>query len=287
MRRNFFGGLGFSLAIVVLASPNGRAQLPPEILDHYKLLPRASTLYQSGGIAGVKNVYRLTGSYDLQHSAGWSATNSFQNAEVWGAIISPNPTPAVVLDVDQLLNLEGLKGEALPVAAPFDVYQFTGTIDDGSTIRLLGSVIGPWMYLRGNTQPPAGSADYFIYTINALARSPRPFADLNDDGSVDAADYVVLRKNIAAANPDHVSLDDWFEQFGESVPDLAAYDTIMTAALGSLSPTSEVPETTSWLLFTWGNMALFGLGRRRHRCATSIGCSKHRQIILPRKLISP
>lgn len=267
MRRNIFCELSLSLAIFVLARPSAWAQLPRDILDHYTLLPRASTLYQTGGIAGVKNAYRLTGGYDLQHSVGWAATASFENAEVWGAMISPIPTPAVVLDVDQLLNLEGLKGEALPVAAPFDIYQFTGTIDDGSAIRLIGALIGPWMYLRGNTQPPSGSADYFAYTINALARSPRPFADLNDDGSVDAADYVLIRKNIAAANPDQVSLDDWFQQFGETVPDVAAYDTMMKAAADSLSPTSAVPEPSGFLVFGWGNILLLLLSRRRNQGA--------------------
>lgn len=267
MRRNIFCEVSLSLAILVVARPSAWAQLPPDILDHYRLLPWASTLYQTEGIAGVKNAYRLTGGYDLQHSAGWAATASFENAEVWGAMISPNPAPAVVLDVDQLLNLEGLKSEALPVAAPFDVYQFTGTIDDGSSIRLIGALIGPWMYLRGNTQPPSGSADYFTYTINALARSPRPFADLNDDGSVDAADYVLIRKNNTTANSDHVALIDWFQQFGETVPDVAAYDTMMTAAAGSLSPTSAVPEPSGFLVFGWGNFWLLLLSRRRSQGA--------------------
>lgn len=248
-----FCGLGIS---------NVPAQSPPDYLSHYKLVPRANVLHQTGGFAGVDQYYRLLGSYDLHRTLEWTGTASFENAEVWGSIVSPFPAIAIALDVDQLLNLEGLKGVALPVAAPFDVYEFTGKTDDGSSVRLLGSLIGPWMYLRGGTQPPEGSADFFTYDIRALARS-RPFADLNEDGTVDSADYILLRKNVAAVSAgDSVNVADWVQQFGEQLPDFSLYDAVLGASLNGPGP-SAVPEPAGVMPFCFGVAAFVARRNRR------------------------
>ena len=252
------------LALMVIAaglsSRPARAQDTGAILDHYRILPRLSTLHQTGGIAGFDFRYRLMGKYDLLHGDVASTTSMgtrarFANAEVWASMISNDPTPAFVLDVDRILNLEGLKGELLPVAAPFDVYRFTGETSDGSAVNLFASVIGPWMYVRGGTQPPPGSADFFEYQIKMLARS-RPFADFNDDGRVDAADYVLARKAKATGTTlvandiaSGAGLADWLQQFGEAVPDLAAMDRQLSAAIGS---GSAIPEPSSLALLTIG-----------------------------------
>ena len=237
-----------------------------EILDHYRILPRHSTLQQTGGIAGFDLKYRLIGKYDLLHGVGWNSRAKFENAEIWGSQISDHPVPAIVIDVDEILNLERLHGEALPVGAPFDVYQFKGNTSDGSSVNLLGAVIGPWMYLRGGTQPPEGSADYFTYRIHALARS-KPFADFNGDGRVDGADYVLHRKAADAGNA--AALDDvtagagfaeWRQQFGETVPDLTAMDMMLSAAMGS---SAAVPEPASWALVFFSSVMLANRGRRR------------------------
>lgn len=244
-----------------LSISNVQAQLPPDYLSHYKLVPRASVLHQTGGFAGVDQYYRLLGSYDLHRTLGWTGTASFENAEVWGTILSPFPAIAIALDVDQVLNLEGLKGVALPVAAPFDVYEFTGKTDDGSSVRLLGSLIGPWMYLRGGTRPPEGSADFFTYDIHALARS-RPFADLNGDGTVDSADYILLRRNVAAVSAgDGANVADWVQQFGEQLPDFSVYDAVLNASLNGPGP-SAVPEPAGVILICFG-VAAFVARRNR------------------------
>jgi len=259
MARNVLWSLLLVLAGTGFFAVPSNAQSSVGILDHYTLLPRYSTLQQSGGFAGRQTDYLLTGKYDLLRSA--SAGAKFQNAEVWGSIISPYPTTAMVFDIDRLLNLEGLQGQALPVAAPFDVYEFTGKIADGSSIRLYGSFIGPWMYLRGSTTPPPNTADYFTYQLKALART-RPFADANNDGAVDAADYVMLRTNAAAMSSSQPTLDDWFQQFGETVPDLNAYDAMLSAAVGSLAPAAAVPEPSLCAIALLGFSALIAQRRR-------------------------
>jgi hypothetical protein len=270
MKRFFLVCLMAVLAASGLIAQSGRAQDPAEILDHYRLLPRFSTLHQSGGFAGLDLRYRLIGKYDLRHGVGWTAKASFENAEIWGSQISDHPVPAVVIDVDEILNLEGLQGKALPVGAPFDVFQFKGNTADGSSVDLLAAVIGPWMYLRGGTQPPPGSADYFTYHIHALARS-RPFADFNGDGVVDAADFVMLRDaeaggGVGIAGSDDVTAGagyaEWRQQFGEAVLDMSTMDAAMSAAMASFVTTSAVPEPASLGMAILGGLILAGLRRR-------------------------
>ena len=224
--------LVFSCLVGMIAVAGGMGQIAvaqtAADVDHYRILPRLSTLHITGGFAGVHEHYRLIGEYDLRHSASMGAAR-FANAELWGSIISDLPTPAIVLDVDERLNLEGLKGEQLPVAAPFDVYKFTGPTADGSDLTLFAAVLGPWMYVRGESQPPPGGADFFDYHLRMVARS-RPFADFNDDGIVDLADYTVLRDSQTSATVsaaiDGASWSDWQSQFGERVPDFRAIDAM-------------------------------------------------------------
>lgn len=259
MARNVLWSLLLAFAGIGLFAVPGSAQSSVDNLGHYRLLPRYSTLQQSGGFAGRETDYLLSGKYDVLRSAPSGA--KFKNAEVWGSVISPYPTVAMVFDIDTLLNLEGLQGQALPVAAPFDVYEFTGKIADGSSIRLYGSFIGPWMYLRGSTTPPPNAADYFTYQLKVLART-RPFADANNDGTVDAADYVMLRPNATALSADQPNLVDWFQQYGETIPDLNAYDAMLSAAVGSLAPAAAVPEPSLCVIAVLGLLA-FRAQRRR------------------------
>ena len=253
MKRFSFACLLLVLAATGSLTTPSQAQDPAELLDHYRLLPRLSTLHQTGGIAGFDLRYRLLGKYDFRHGIGWTADASFENAEIWGSILSDGPTPAYVIDVDEILNLEGLKGEALPVGAPFDVFKFTGETADGSSVRLLAAVIGPWMYVQGGTRPPVGGADFFEYDVRMVARS-RPFADFNGDGIVNAADYTALRNSgglngAGAAGSDDVTAGagyaEWKEQFGETVPDFLALDAMMSAAAAGLGAAAAAPEPAS------------------------------------------
>jgi len=86
-----------------------------------------------------------------------------------------------------------------PVAAPFDVYQFDGTTQDGSSVKLIAAEIGPWLRLRGETTPPPGSADFFSYELRAVARRV-PFADFTQDDAVDRADLEKWAAVVKQAN---------------------------------------------------------------------------------------
>jgi hypothetical protein len=103
-----------------------------------------------------------------------------------------------------------------------------------------------------------------VYQLKALARKG-PFADMNADGGVDAADYALLRKSGLAGGTDAAagaSFADWRQQFGETLPDLNAMDAVITAAAGSGLAGSSVPEPTCvWLAIAAGILT----ASRRHR----------------------
>jgi hypothetical protein len=268
MRRSYLVWAATVLIVGGLLSQPGRAQDPVEILEHYRLLPRASVLHQTGGIAGVNQRYRLTGEYDFRHGLRPLSPAGFENAEIWGSLISDQPTPAVVIDVDEILSIEGLEGRLLPSRGPLDLYEFRGKIGDGSSIHAHAAVLGRWMYMRGFTDPPPNSADFFEYRFHTLARRGSS-ADVNDDGVVDAADFVAMRdvdrvgRDIRNDLTTGADLSDWRQQFGESTPDLIVMDAMMSSALASFASVGSIPEPTGLSLAFCGALLPVILPRRR------------------------
>ncbi len=231
-----------SLLLVLVFVPLSLTQAP-DVLRHYHLLPRFSQVHETGGFAGLNNVYRARGEFDfLRHWDHGTFSAQFDDAEIWGTPISDGPVIAVVLDVDHVLNLEGLRGELLPTLNPFaNVYQFKGESPDSSFVNLFAYQRGPWLYLRGSTNPPPDVADFIEYDIHALARTG-PWADMNDDGRVDAADYTYLRDH-QGSDMGGLTLADWRQQFGEAAPDMATMETELFATISSAGvAASQVPE---------------------------------------------
>ena len=255
-----------------LSASAALAEVLPDRSDHYKLIPRYSVLGRSGGIVGDAVRFRLSGDYLYDQSFEFGPFGSyiqraeFARAEVWGSLTTPYPTPAlvtpaVVIDVDEILNLKNIPGHLVPSFGPFDVYLFEGQLDDGSDIELYTALLGPWMFLYGGTEAPQGTADFFEYKVRALART-RPWADMNDDGVIDGADYTMIRNSLDDATgaitggvSDGLTLDDWNEQFGEVLPDLAAIEGMFESALAA-----SVPEPGTLCLVLVG---LLGTVRRR------------------------
>jgi hypothetical protein len=236
----------------------------------FRIVSKQSVLHRTGGFAGVNERLRLSGKFDLQilPPAIYPPLVALNNAEVWGALISDLPHPAIVEDVDELLNLEELHGRQLPTMGPYTTYEFRGKLDDGSTIKLAAAKFGPWMYVRGASTPPPGGADFFEYQLRMVARS-QPFADLNEDGVVDAADYTLLRDSPAggAAGSDSIAagadFDLWKQQFGESVPDISEFDAMFDATAGGASlAASAAPEPSALVLLLVGSATAIGVRRR-------------------------
>jgi hypothetical protein len=270
MKRLFPLHLLVALSALNLTTSASRAQPgPPDVVDHFRLIPRFSTLLTTGQ-EGPDERYRLSGEYDFRQRFDDQREARFEDAEIWGSLISDLPTPAVVIDVDELLNLEGLKGEALPVLAPLNVYKFTGETSSGpwsgSSVNLFAAVLGHWMFVVGDTEPPP-IIDFPTHHVRWLARS-RPFADVSGNGVVDAADFVMIRDaetNGVAIGSEldgtaGVTYADWAEQFGERVPDVTAIEAAIGSAMASVAAAS-VPEPASASLILLGGVLVAGLRR--------------------------
>ena len=112
-------------------------------------------------------------------------------------------------------------------------------------------------------------------TVNYIIPPPLP-GDYNDNGVVDAADYVVWRKHldtvfqlpneVNGVSPGEVKNDDYLEwkaRFG---------NTLATLATGSGIAASNVPEPTGWITLLLG--AILSLSpRRRHGAAKHVATS--------------
>jgi hypothetical protein len=235
---------------------------------HYRFLPRHSVLNETGGIYPRDIDYRVRGEFDFERLAlatVWPPQYlyKFDDVDAWAA----HPILAYVLPLNQVLNLEGLTGRQLPVAGPFDVFKFEGKTQDGSSVDLYATQIGPWLRLRGETTPPPGSADMFEYKLSAVARQT-PFADFNDNDAVDANDLAKWTGGFGSTpsgangsqlgdsngdqRVDGADFLAWQQQLGEAPP-IAALDAAMDAALASLTVSAAaVPEP--------GSLALIGVG---------------------------
>lgn len=254
----------------VLSAATASVAQPPDRLDHYRVVPQRSVYTEQGGFAGFDARYRVRGEFDfLQEWSGGTPTEPyrltarFDNADLRAPV---GPALPAFIDVDQNLNLEGLRGRLLPLGAPFDVYHFTGYLNEGvptsplesSTVDLYTALVGPWMYLYAETTPPAGGADFIEYGLQAVARKGR-WADWNEDGIVDAADYSVMRDELSrSASFDWgAERSAWEEQFGEQAPDADEMNAMFAAAMSS---SLAIPEPSCVMLALIGAV---GAVRRR------------------------
>jgi hypothetical protein len=186
-------GIGVALAGVIFSSP--AIADPPDFLRHYRFLPRLSTLNQQGGIGGWDTDFAIGGSFDFVTGYEYDlpqilAYASFENVDAWAS----HPVLAYVLPLDETLNLSELKGELLPLAAPFDVYRFEGETSDRSSVTVHAALLGRWIVMRGRTTAPEGSADYFEYTLQSIARQA-PSADFNLDEWIDHLDLQMWQRD--------------------------------------------------------------------------------------------
>jgi hypothetical protein len=239
---------------------------PPDIIGTYRFAPLRSTLVAIGNPDYELNIY---GTFDFIR--GWEYRSDpppvslvhyadFENVFAW----AQNPLSlAPPLSLDGIFNLSGLIGEQLPTASIFDVYKFDGKNLRGDQVEVFVSVLGPWLYLRGETTFH-DNAD-FGWQMNALARK-RPFADFDEDGDVDGNDLALWQDRAGtwigmndANGDDFLTGTDfllWQRQFGETPPDVA---TLNAAIDGALTASLSVAPEPATCAFVAGFM-LFGLG---------------------------
>jgi hypothetical protein len=144
-----------------------------------------------------------------------------------------------------------------------------GNINATHVVPYTGLADGGWQQIRiggpsGLTS--AGGSMIFDNVMLSLVDLPPPgglTGDYNDDGTVDAADYVVWRKNLGTntqlenegegITPGMVTTEDydiWVDNFGNTPPP-------------GLGLSAVVPEPATVAIVAIGVLALFGVGARR------------------------
>jgi len=130
----------------------------------YEFVPAQSTLVQTRGIAGDRRTYVIEGWFQLsvdpiQHIASFVRVHASARAT--------NP-PGPSLDLSDVLSFTDLVGTVLVDGS----IRFEGKADDGSDILMTLTFEVGLAYLKGNTTPPAGHADAFVYSLDAVATTP-------------------------------------------------------------------------------------------------------------------
>jgi hypothetical protein len=253
-------------ALFALSAETADAQFWPSKTFHYQFLPRASVLNQSGGFAGVDINWRVRGTFDFEITQSPLAVYppvyyaEFENVDAWGV----HPHRDDLIDVNQVFNLEGITGgQTLYPRRPPNFFTFRGETGDGSSVKLEALLDGPWFYLRGGTTPPAGSADYFEYSIRAIARRT-PVADLNDDGIVDRHDVASWAAEFGRPLSGSEFLE-WQRQLGEAAPTIASMDAALDAAIAASanSAAASVPEPAGLTIVATAVAVIGGQLRRK------------------------
>ena len=135
----------------------------------YVFLPDQSTIVQTGGIAGIHRTYTITGMFQL--TADFEAgTASFDWVDANAVNYEPSRTGKgqyYNLDPNEVFNMTSLAGAIVDGG---ESIRFDGTADDGSSIQIMLTLADDNISLKGETIPPPDSADFFIFTLDAVAR---------------------------------------------------------------------------------------------------------------------
>jgi hypothetical protein len=208
----------------------------------------------------------------------------------YGGVIPGQNTNAEIFSPPYLFNENGLPATRPTISAAPDVAElgdtiFVGTPDADAILKALWVVPGAVTHAQdwtqranildftatsgglnielpanGNEAPPGY---YMLFLVNdegvpsvaewirATLPAPGLAGDFNDDGSVDAADYVVWRKGLGTSHSE-VDYDDWRANFGVTAG----------AASTGASTQAAVPEPTSILMISLGGLCLACRSRR-------------------------
>jgi len=128
----------------------------------YVFLPGQSTVVQTGGIAGVHRTYSVEGVFQLTVDPN-AGTASFAHVDVNATDDSPLQR---TLDPNEVFNLTTLVGEVLDDTT----ISFTSKADDGSDILITVTIEDDLAYLVGETIPPPNTADFFLFSLDAVAQ---------------------------------------------------------------------------------------------------------------------
>jgi hypothetical protein len=253
-----------TLLAAALFDTNVAVASHPDILRHYRFIPRHSTLEVTGGFAGIEQTFHAFGTFGLVtgYENGYSCMAigcppppthipfaEFVDVRSW---LVPDSPLAYVWDLDDTLNLSGLDGTfTIP-----NRLHFRGKDGQGAPFRIEATLAGRLIHLVGANDPSC--CDYFNYKFDAYAHLA-PFADFNFDGAVDSADYTAWRDHLGMTSGATLEQGDadgdgdvdpadyavWRQDLGTAI-DMAALAGAGSAALAA------VPEPSTLFILMIG-----------------------------------
>jgi hypothetical protein len=128
----------------------------------YVFLPEESAIVQTGGIAGVHRTYTVEGLLQLSFDPN-AGTALFIHVD---AKATDDSQLRRTLDPKDVFNMTTLAGTFIDDTT----ISFTGKADDGSDVLITVTIEDDLIYLVGQTTPPPNSADFFLFSINAIAK---------------------------------------------------------------------------------------------------------------------
>ncbi len=132
--------------------------------SRYVFAPSQSTLLQTGGIAGVHWTYRIEGGFVLSLYRNLA---SFVQVDANATDDSPYRR---TLDPNEVFAMTSLDGKIIDSTT----LSFTGKAADGSAVKITVTLQDGSAHLIAETTPPPGSADFFVFSMDATA--PRKYA---------------------------------------------------------------------------------------------------------------
>jgi len=128
----------------------------------YVFMSEESTIVQTGGIAGVHWIYSIEGLLQLTLDPN-TGTASFVHID---ANATDDSTFQRTLDPNEVFNMTSLAGTFIDDTT----ISFTGKAKDDSDVLITVTIDDDLLYLVGETTPPPNSADFFLFSLDAIAR---------------------------------------------------------------------------------------------------------------------
>ncbi len=151
-----------ALLLVYVFGQPAEAKYPDSQTSTYVFVPDQSKVVQTGGIAGVPRPYSIKGEFQLTVDPN-AGSASFANVDANATDDSPFKR---TLDLNHVFNMTSLVGTVEPSGS----IKFTGKASDGSDVLITVTLQDNLAHLIGQTTPPPNSADFFIFSLDAVAQ---------------------------------------------------------------------------------------------------------------------
>jgi len=164
----------------------------------YVFVSDQSTVVQTGGIAGVQWTYSVEGQFQLSVDPNADIA-MFVHVDANATDDSPYRR---TLDPNEVFNMTGLVGTVIGDT----IIVFSGKAANSSDILIIAILNNDLVYLVGQTFPPAGSADFFIFNMDAVAQ--RKYGGGTGEPKNPYLIYTAEQINAIGAEP-----NDWDKHF--------------------------------------------------------------------------